>query len=277
MRKFELPYNFDKNLLLGYQLLGINIDQIDCIYVPPFIKDYQTILRNGGEDTYTLLSYEEYLDHIKNINTIFPNKLQLLLQRTNEEYNMSSSLIKKYINLGFRNFCVGNIEQAKIIKEIDPKIKIVGSIAMHITYEKILSNFDIYKKYFNSFVLDFSYNKNITKIKQMPKDFEYMLLVNSGCNIHCDGDRHWWHWDNFKCPGRYPDVPYGESCLIRPVDLYIFEPYIGVFKIQDRGWPTSEILTSTCFYCCGSEFYMGPAVADSSIYSYNLIDLTKKI
>lgn len=277
MRKFELPYNFDKNLLLGYQLLGIDNDQIDCIYVPPFMKDYQTILRNDGEDAYTLLSYEEYLDHIKYINTMFPHKLQLLLQKTNEEHNMPASLIKKYIDLGFRNFCVGNIEQAKTIKEIDSTIKVVGSIAMHITCEKILSNFDIYKKYFNSFVLDFSYNKNITKIKQMPKDFEYMMLVNARCNIHCNGDRHWWHQDNFKCPGIYPMIPYEQSCLIRPVDLYIFEPYIGVFKIQDRGWPTSEILTSACFYCCNPEFYMGPAIADTSIYSYNLVDLTKKI
>lgn len=268
MRRFELPYNFDKNLILGYQLLGIDIDKIDCIYVPPFIKDYQTILRNGGEDTYTLLTHEEYLDHIQYINSIFPGKLQLLLQKTKKEDNMPASLIKKYLDLGFHNFCVANIEQAKIIKEIDPSVKIVGSIAMHTTYDKIMSNFEMYKNYFDSFVLDFSYNKNLAKIKQLPREFEYMILVNSRCNIHCDGDRHWWHWDNYKCPGVYPTIPYGESCLIRPTDLYIFEPYIKVFKVQDRGWPTAEILTSAAFYCCEPEFYMGPIIADSAIYQY---------
>lgn len=269
MRKFELPYNFDKNLLLGYKLLDIDPNSIDCIYVPPFLKDYQTILR--CEDRYVTLSYEEYIDHIKYINDMFPGKLQLLLQQIKEENNMSSSLIQKYIDLGFKNFCVGNIEQAKIIKKIEPDAKIVGSIAMHITNEKLISNFNIYKEYFDSFVLDFSYNKNLARIKQLPKDFEYMILVNSSCNIHCEGDRHWWwHEKSPKCPGIYPDVPYGESCLIRPTDLKVFEPYITVFKLQDRGWPTERILNAAAFYCCKElEIYMGPIVADCSIYQHH--------
>ena len=269
MRKFELPYNFDKNLILGYQLFGIDIDDIDCIYMPPFIKDYQSILRNNREDPYTQLSYDEYLDHIQYVNSQFPGKMQLLLQKTNEEEIMPEHLIKKYIDLGFNNFCVGNIQQAKIIKQIDQNIKIVGSIAMHIDKEKIYANFKEYIRYFDSFVLDFSYNKDIVKIKQLPKNFEYMLLANSRCNIRCEGDRHWWgDGKSHKCPGLYPNIPHNESCLIRPTDLYIFEPYIKVFKLQDRGWSTEMILREVALYCNNLDFYMGPIVANSSIYQY---------
>lgn len=267
MIKFEMPYNFDKQLILGYELLGVDINQIDCIYVPPFIEDYQTILRTPEKDVYAQLTYEEYLDHIQYIEQHYPGKLQLLLQQIKPEKNMPSNLIKKYINLGFNNFCVGNIEQAKIIKEINPNIKIVGSIAMHTDYDKIISNLEVYKKYFNSFVLDFSFNKNILAIKKLPKEFEYMLLANSRCNIRCEGDRHWWgDGESHKCPGIYPNINYMDSCMIRPNDLHVFQPYIKVFKLQDRGWPTTLILQSVAMYCCDINFYLGPTISDSTIY-----------
>lgn len=269
MRKFELPYNFDKELILGYQLFGIDPNEIDCIYMPPFIKDYQSILRNNHEDTYTQLSHEEYIDHVNYINTQFPGKLQLLLQKTNSNNVMPEDIVKKYIQLGFKNFCVGSIEQARIIKTIDPSIKIVGSIAMHIDKNKIYENFKEYIQYFDSFVLDFSYNKNFPKIKQLPKYFEYILLANSRCNINCEGDRHWWgDGKSHNCPGIYPNIDHNKSCLIRPVDLYLFEPYINVFKLQDRGWSTQMILREVALYCNDLDFYMGPTVADSSIYQY---------
>ena len=267
MMKFELPYNFDKQLILGYELLGIDPDEIDCIYVPPFIGDYQTILRTPEKDIYAKLTYDEYLEHIQYIEKHYPGKLQLLLQQIKPEKNMPADLIKKYINLGFNNFCVGNIEQAKIIKEINSNIKIVGSIAMHTTGDKILSNLEEYKKYFNSFVLDFSFNKNLSEIKKLPKGFEYMLLVNSYCNIKCEGDRHWWgDGQSHKCPGIYPNINYIDSCMIRPTDLHLFQPYIKVFKLQDRGWPTKTILQSVAMYCCNINFYLGPIISDSSIY-----------
>lgn len=73
-RKYELPYNFDKKLIEGYKLLGISPEAIDCIYVPPFVNDYKTILRRS-DDKILSLSYDEYVEHIKFINDIYPNKL----------------------------------------------------------------------------------------------------------------------------------------------------------------------------------------------------------
>lgn len=41
-------------------------------------------------------------------------------------------LLYYYINLGFNKFCVGNIEQATIIRKILPESEIIGSITMKI-------------------------------------------------------------------------------------------------------------------------------------------------
>lgn len=238
---------------------------IDCIYMPPFFPDYASIIRTKpDEDIVPKLTYEEYIDHVNYVHQNFPNKMQLLLQRV-DGVLMPSYLIKKYIGLGFRNFCVGTLEQAKIIKDIDPNIRIVGSIAMHITPEKIKKNYTEYKKYFDAFVLDFSYTKNFVRVKILPKGFEYMLLANSRCNASCDGDHHWWEKENKYCPGILGDINFYLSCLIRPMDLYLFDPYISVFKIQDRGWPTSSILREVVLYSTDYNYY--PMIQyDASIY-----------
>jgi hypothetical protein len=47
MRSFEFPYNFDKNLLFGLKIFDPEGLTINCIYMPPYLKDYKTILRNG--------------------------------------------------------------------------------------------------------------------------------------------------------------------------------------------------------------------------------------
>lgn len=103
---------------------------------------------------------------------------------------------------------------------------------MHITVEKLKKNNEEYKKFFDIFVLDFSYNKNFLSIKLLPKDFKYMLLINARCNIHCDGDRHWWHPTGpVSCPGILPHINFHQSCMIKPNDLHLFDPYIEVYKI----------------------------------------------
>ena len=56
-RKYELPYNFDKKLITGYQMLGITLDDIDCIYLPPFLNDYKTISRNNTFEKRMFTSY----------------------------------------------------------------------------------------------------------------------------------------------------------------------------------------------------------------------------
>ena len=124
---------------------------------------------------------------------------------------MQKDILSSYIKLGFTKFCVGNIEQALIIKDIFPEAEIITSITMHITKEDIENNLELYKELFSSMVLDFSYYKNLNKIRELPKEFKYITLINSLCNIKCRGDSHWRHrnpdgtrFHQTQCPGLFP-------------------------------------------------------------------------
>lgn len=261
MKKFNIPYNFDFNLLSGLNILNIEEESIYCIYMPPEESDYKTIQKND------VLPYgTEYLEHINIINSQFPNKIQLLLQQPNKL--ISKKKLEKYINLNISKFCVGSIEQAKIIKEILPKADITGSIVMHITKEKLEQDKEDYLKYFNNFVLDFSYNRDIDKIYNLPKDFNYTLIINSCCNSKCQGDFHWFYngSENFECP--YKDkISWSETSIIKPSDLPLFDPYINNYEIEGRGFPTFSILANLLLYGNNNfKGYFPELIMDESIY-----------
>lgn len=271
-RRFEIPYNFDPILINIFKLLQVS--NIYNFYIPPFIQDYESISRKNHQDNYYLLTEQEYNKHIENINISFPSQLSLLLQSTQQI--MPESIIKKYQNLGFSNFIVGTIKQAQIIKNVYAEANITGSITMHINKEIIIKQLPILKQLFNNFVLDFSYNKNLDKIKELPQNyFNYILLLNSFCNIYCQGDQHWFKQkdEEFFCPGVYlqNNLNYNESCLIRPMDLFFFDKYISIYKLQDRSWTTENILYDYFLY--NSDFSIYPNILyDINLYKKNKTD-----
>lgn len=264
-RKFEIPYNFDKKLIDGLKILKIKPRNIYCIYLCPFFDDYKTISRNRDSE-WAEITREEYESHIRYIEDNYPGKLQLLLQQTDPSKVMNKEQLQYYIDLGFTNFCCGSIEQAKIIKELNPSLETVASIAMKITSDELLINRN-YEKYFNAFVLDFSYSKNIQKIKMLPQYLKYILLCNSLCNNECDGTHHWFlpEGEINQCPGMIGTVGFYNSAVLRPMDLKYFDPYIEVYKIQDRGWPTSWILRDIVTYTTDYSVYPG-ITYDEDIY-----------
>lgn len=249
-RQFEIPYNFDKNLINGLQILNIIPNQINCFYMPPFPEDYIGIIRRYDiiEPLYKL-NRQEYESHINYINKVYPNKLQLLLQQTDEKSAINfENKLSYYINLGFNNFCVGSIKQAEIIKKHLPNANIIGSITMNINNEKL--NNSIYMQYFNGFVLNFQFSRQLNNIKKLPKNFYYILLINAQCYNKCNGTFHWQakYEDNFNCPYLEERQKFMTNCLIRPMDLFIFDPYISVYKLGDRGAPTFIILHDLILY-----------------------------
>lgn len=257
-RKFEIPYNFDPayiDTLLSCNLIN---DSIAFIYVAPLLEDYKTIIRDDPYNSYEL-TREEYVKHIEKINKYFNGKMQLLLQR--KDIVLPIDKLKWYINLGFTHFCCGNPLQAEIIKTYDPNLTTIGSITLHVTKQDIL-NKENYREYFDYFVLDFRYGKNLEAIKNMPSEKKYMLLVNSLCHHNCDGDRHWFAKNldlPVGCPGKYPyeNNNFNNSILIRPMDLKYFDPYIDVYKMQDRSWPTWMIIRDLVLYTTDFTIYPG--------------------
>ncbi|MGN1342706.1 MAG: hypothetical protein ACI4VL_05800 [Bacilli bacterium] len=61
---------------------------------------------------------------------------------------------------------MGNIEQAKIIRNLIPNSEIIGSITMKIKPQDLL---DETYKIFDGFVLYFPYNRKFSIIKNLPK------------------------------------------------------------------------------------------------------------
>lgn len=250
MKPFEIPYNFDKHLIDLLVSIDPSGNSFHCIYMPPYRKDYISAKYNYIHRSGTNMreqqemSKEEYLSHVQNIREKMPNKLMLLLQQN--EGCISKEMLKEYIDLGFSKFCVGNIQQAEIIREIYPESEIIGSITMKVMPQDLENS---KYKIFNGFVLWFPYNRDFDMITELPNQYRYIMLVNCGCSVYCDGTHHWFSLDEkVKCPkANYPhemkDIIY-----IDPKDLYLFEPYISYFKLQGREYTTKEIIQDIFLY-----------------------------
>lgn len=257
MKIFEIPYNFDKKLIDGLQLIDPSANLYHSIYIPPYYRDYISAKyyynHPIGKDMKILhsLSREEYISHIDYIKNIYPNKLMLLLQQT--DFILNKNFIQYYINLGFTKFCVGSIKQAKLIKDLLPSAEITGSITMKLSYNDFVTNLDL-KKYFDNFVLWFPYNRDFQLIRQLPKHFNYVLLVNCNCSIHCLGSNHWFANKDYEehitlhCPKIHFNHEWSDLIKIRPMDLDLFTSNITYFKLQGREYNTEDILKDICVY-----------------------------
>ena len=260
IQSFELPYNFDLDLIQFYKIYFKNKSElIHSIYLPPFKDDYNSAKfyykdyynNKTMQETFPF-TFEEYQKHIEQINLNFPNKINLLLQQN--QYIMQKEQIQKYLNINITKFCVGSFEQAKIIKNYFSKAEIMGSITMKIMPQELNNNLNLYKKYFDSFVLWFPYNRDIELIKKLPKDFKYVLLVNCWCDKNCSGTFHWLansYEEEKKIQNICPNKNGGtikNKIFIPPQYLYLFQDYISYLKIQGREYPTEKIIEDVVTY-----------------------------
>lgn len=273
-REFEIPYNFDPQLIaLIKQFDNRPITHfpsfVNCIYMPPYFHDYKTILRGGYQASQLeSMTRKEYEKHIDFISQLYPGKIQILLQNPN--IIMDSDTVKYYNSLGINKFCSGSLEQSQIVRENCMNSNIVGSITMRVSKEHLDSHPE-YKEMFDGFVLHFPFSKSIDSIKALPQDYYYLLLVNAFCQTTCPGAHHWF---NSYLPGSKDPTSDGciqvanweKTALVNPADLVLFEPYIKIFKLQDRGWTTDEIFRDFILYTSNFEHY--PNI-DSSIDYYN--------
>ena len=246
VRTFEIPYNFDKNLIDALTKIKHIQEMCHSIYIPPYCEDYHSVkqyydtVENGVVKMQRLITRQNYENHIEYIRQHFPNKMMLLLQQN--DFVINNELLNYYINLGFTKFCVGSVEQANNIKKIMPRAEIVASITMKLSPQDLEE-----KQYevFDAIVLWFPYNRKISVIKTLPKKYRYIILVNCECNVYCEGTHHWFT-DEIKllsldCP-KTRDNSWINTMRIYPWDLSLFEPYVSHFKIQGREYSTEYLL-----------------------------------
>lgn len=275
MKPLEIPYNFDKNLITLLSQLDSSGKMYSCIYMPPFKFDYVGAKHNYIHSDNNSVNKnfpntrEEYVSHVNNIMSYFPNKLMLLLQQKN--CCMPADLLRWYYQLGFKRFCVGSVQQAHEIRKLFSDVEIIGSITMKVTPEDLQED-----KYsiFDGFVLFFPYNRDLEMIKRLPKKYNYILLVNCQCDITCPGTHHWFasveEEKNSlqRCPHSYRPDTWENIIQIRPMDLSVFDPYISSYKLQGREYITVHLLRDIYFYSMDwSKHFPSNAFGDESLYA----------
>lgn len=269
-RKFELPYNFDFELINKlsdkegkYGNYNQYLNNVSCIYLPCYWKD-------GLNSRYNLLldgtipkNWEEYKKHLISLLNI--SKVAILIQQS-----CDIKAIDKYYSFGVKKFILTDNQLAKEIKWKYNDVELILSITKCATDEELinaqkstnnLSEYSIYDK----IVLPFRYCRqiqlleNLSKIEGFSKD-KYILMVNSHCLYNCNRCKA--HWilqsediNKFRekeksltegyCLGVYSE----KRAYIQPYDLKYFDKYIGEYKLVDRLDSTEEILSNLEKYC----------------------------
>lgn len=120
-----MPHNHNSGLpyCLNYENKKHRYDKtliMDKIGVYPFREDYPFI-ENTGSNIESICETQTYEKHLEFMLENFNFQDNLFLMLLNEKYLMDEEILKKYYMnyIGFQNFIVSSIEQAKQIKKIN--------------------------------------------------------------------------------------------------------------------------------------------------------------
>lgn len=235
MSKFEIPYNWDLHEIeiLEKKIPGF-LKNVESFYLPAFIEhSHATRIELQRKIPKTLDEYETHINYLKSHGV----KICILLQELDND--ISLEILKYYIDdLGIRLFTVVQDRVAKRIKDYNKDCIINASILKCLKYKDILSK-DL--SMYDRIVLLQKFNVCLDVVKELPKTHEYIIIPNSFCHYKCKPEWCLDHWRgnlNPKCV----DMPFDDVTVIYPEDLYLFEPYISVFKLQGRDRENTEFL-----------------------------------
>lgn len=247
MKKFEIPFNFDMDLL---RFLDDNIDKnwIEFIYIPPFKEDginarshVENVEVRGQlyKVPETRNRYTKYLEEIQKRGY----NIAVLLQ---EPTLVLSQKLDYYFKLGIDNFIVNNDQLALDIKNKNPNCNIIASITKTLSADDIVkSDYSMYDK----IVLHFPFNRALCRLSELPKKYNYVMLANSYCAYNCiEAKKHWFSTRetvaNVNCIKHFNK---DKLVYIPPEYIHLFEPYVSNFKLQGREYPT-DILADEIYY-----------------------------
>lgn len=247
-KKFEVPYNFDLQLLEYYKKRN---NFISHLFLPPFKDDLsntrsfiETNIKGKSYMPESRSEYEYHINQIKNKGLDFV----VLWQDINK--TISKDLLDYYVNLGAIGFIIANDKNAKIIKDFNPNLRVIASI-VQANFQNIL---DKNLSFYDYLVLFYPFTRSIESIKALKfiKD-KLILMPNTFCHTNCPGLHHWFAKDknlfNIQrdCPA-YNDIDH--STFIFPEHLMLFDNYVGLYKLQGREYTSDEIIT-----VCESYFF----------------------
>lgn len=239
-QKFEVPYNFDISLvdrLVPYK------EFVDFVYMASYYEDGENsrkdiVLRGEAPST-----WEEYIMHVNKIKENFD--IGVLIQS-----GSTIELIDKYHDLGIKIFVLNDSELVIKAKEKYNDIRCILSITAVLSLDDIKNN--DYSMY-DEIVLFFNFCRQIQLLEELPKKYNYVLMVNSHCIYNCDRCLSHWNLNAdtieeysekvFKIIDGYCSGVYREDrAYIQPNDLVYFDEYISNYKLVDRLMPTDDII-----------------------------------
>ena len=250
IKKFEVPYNFDEELVDYYESKS---NYINYLFLPPFADDLintrtcmqQSKFKGGG--AYMPETREEYEYHIRLINE---HNLKIVVLWQDMSNVISKDMLDYYTGLGAIGFIIANDKNAKIIKDYNPKLLVIASIVQRICKGIGERDFRLY----DYIVLFYPFNRSLNIIKRLTHLKDKMIIMpNTFCHTDCQGVQHWFVKDirsfdfDKLCPA-YNDP--SKSTLIRPEHLFLFDDYVGGYKLQGRELKTDDIVT-----LCEAYFY----------------------
>ncbi|MBU5438112.1 hypothetical protein KQI42_08840 [Tissierella sp. MSJ-40] len=248
MKKFEIPFNFDIELL---NFLDNNIDKnwIEFLFLSLFREDsfnarshVENVEVNGWiyKVPETRNEYTKYIEEIQ----LRGYRPAILLQAPNP---IAKEKLNYYFNLGIKDFIVNNDSLALYIKNKNPNYNLVASITKILSANDIAENdYSMYDK----IVLHFPFNRALCRLKELPQQYNYTILVNSYCSYNCmEAKNHWYSTSenvhNVNCT---KNLNKDKLVYIPPEYIHLFEPYVSSFKLQGREYPTSVLANEIYYY-----------------------------
>lgn len=244
---FEVPYNFNKSLISFYKK---HSSFINFLFLPPYKEDstntrtYIETKKKGH--CYMPQSRDEYEHHLLQIKA---SGLKFVVLWQIRDSIISQESLIYYYNLGASGFIIGNDLNAKIIKDFNTNLLVIGSLVQRLCAN--ISKKDL--RYYDYILLYYPFNRSIDALKQLThiKD-KIILMPNTLCHIDCPSVHHWF-------PSKKQPFVQKRDCLalkdtekyvkksgfISPEHLYLFDNYVGGYKLQGREY-TTDLLKHIC-------------------------------
>ncbi|KOA18555.1 hypothetical protein CLHOM_34570 [Clostridium homopropionicum DSM 5847] len=249
MKKYEIPFNFDIELL---NFLDENVDKgwIEFLFLSPFREDSSNArnhVENVKKNGWTYKVPETRSEYTKYIEEIYKRSynLAVLLQ---EPTMLSKEKLDYYFKLGIKNFIVNNNDLALKIKNKNSNYQVVASITKTLSAAELAVNdYSMYDK----IVLHFPFNRALSRLNDLPKKYNYTFLVNSYCSYSCKVAKDHWY-STYEEALKVICTKYlnkDKLVYIPPEYIKLFEPYAASFKLQGREYPTSILANEIyCYY-----------------------------
>ena len=258
MKKLQVPYNLDENILEVYFAYK---DYINEIYFAPHPAVFPTARQFPAKD---VEEYNKELCYVCSKSYYYGIETMLLLNGTsifytNDKLEEISNLIYMLTLCNLTGVVVANPILAEFIHTNFPTLKIrLSVLSNEESIEKILQIDRL--GYINEICLNSNWLKDLNglkELKQLTKNLKYSVIVNSTCRLNCP--LYGWHhmlfnsntnWETYDF-SLISDTFYNQtgklehnifkSPFLLPEELVYFEDYIDYFKLEDRTMSTQKL------------------------------------